>query len=105
MVEAVKRSGKVLQVGTQVAAPRSSGTPSSASEGGAIGEILVAEAWNSQLRGAIGKSKPVTPPDRLDFDLWVGPALMVPYRPNLLPSIWRRWYDFGCGDIGNDGGA
>jgi predicted dehydrogenase len=28
---------------------------------------------------------------------------MVPYRANLLPGIWRWWYDFGCGDIGNDG--
>ncbi len=28
---------------------------------------------------------------------------MVPYRSNLLPGIWRWWYDFGCGDIGNDG--
>jgi len=27
----------------------------------------------------------------------------VPYRANLLPGIWRWWYDFGCGDIGNDG--
>ena len=27
----------------------------------------------------------------------------MPYRPNLLPGIWRWWYDFGCGDIGNDG--
>ena len=28
---------------------------------------------------------------------------MVPYRANLLPGIWRWWYDFGSGDIGNDG--
>ena len=28
---------------------------------------------------------------------------MVEYRSNLLPGIWRWWYDFGCGDIGNDG--
>jgi predicted dehydrogenase len=28
---------------------------------------------------------------------------MVPYRPNLLPGIWRWWHDFGAGDIGNDG--
>lgn len=28
---------------------------------------------------------------------------MVPYRTNLLPGVWRWWYDFGCGDIGNDG--
>jgi predicted dehydrogenase len=28
---------------------------------------------------------------------------MVPYQSNLLPSIWRWWYAFGVGDIGNDG--
>jgi len=39
----------------------------------------------------------------LDFDLWLGPAKKVAYRSNLLHSIWRWWYDFGCGDIGNDG--
>lgn len=28
---------------------------------------------------------------------------MVPYRANMLPGVWRWWYNFGCGDIGNDG--
>ena len=71
--------------------------------GGAIGEVLVAKAWNSQRRASIGKTKPTSPPPYLDFDLWVGPAPMVPYRTNLLPGVWRWWHDFGCGDIGNDG--
>ena len=53
--------------------------------------------------GTIGKSKPADPPAHLDYDLWLGPAPLVPYRPNLLPGIWRWWHDFGCGDIGNDG--
>ncbi len=103
MAEAVKRSGKVLQVGTQ---SRSTDVVKDAIQrvhGGEIGEVLVAKAWNSQLRRSIGKSKPGNPPAQLDFDLWVGPAPMVSYRPNLLPGIWRWWYDFGCGDIGNDG--
>ena len=65
--------------------------------------MLVAKAWNSQLRRSIGKSQPSEPPAFLDFDLWLGPARKVPYRSNLLPGIWRWWYDFGCGDIGNDG--
>ena len=34
---------------------------------------------------------------------WCGPAPLVPYRSNMLPGIWRWWYEFGCGDIGNDG--
>ena len=103
MADAVKRTGKLLQVGTQ------SRSTDCVAEGiqrireGEIGEILVAKAWNSQRRGSIGKTKPSTPPAHLDFDTWVGPAPMVPYRSNMLPSIWRWWYDFGCGDIGNDG--
>ena len=28
---------------------------------------------------------------------------MRPYQPNLVHSHWRWFYDFGCGDIGNDG--
>jgi predicted dehydrogenase len=72
-------------------------------EAGEIGEVLVAKAWNSQRRGSIGKSEPTDPPANLDYDAWVGPAPMVPYRPNMLPGVWRWWRDFGCGDIGNDG--
>ena len=103
MAEAVARSGKHLQVGTQ---SRSTAVVRDAIDrvrGGAIGEVLVAKAWNSQLRRSIGKTSPSPPPPELDFDLWLGPAPAVPYRANLLPGIWRWWYDFGCGDIGNDG--
>jgi len=103
LVEAAARSGKHLQVGTQ---SRSTAVVRDAIErvrGGAIGEVLVAKAWNSQRRGSIGKSKPSEPPSELNFDLWLGPAPEVSYRSNLLHGIWRWWYDFGCGDIGNDG--
>jgi len=103
MADAVHRSGKQLQVGTQ------SRSTNVVSEGiqrireGEIGEILVAKAWNSQLRRSIGKTKPSDPPTTLDYDQWVGPAPMVPYRTNMLPGVWRWWHNFGCGDIGNDG--
>lgn len=103
LVEAAQRSGKLLQVGTQSRSTTVVREAIDRLRSGEIGEILVAKAWNSQLRGSIGKSTPTEPPPQLDFDLWVGPAPMVPYRPNLLPGIWRWWYDFGCGDIGNDG--
>lgn len=103
MIEAASRSKKLLQVGTQ---SRSTDVVRAGIErvlAGEIGDVLVAKAWNSQLRGTIGKSQPSEPPAHLDFDTWVGPAPLVPYRPNLLPGVWRWWYDFGCGDMGNDG--
>lgn len=103
MVEAAQRSGKLLQVGTQ---SRSTAVVQEAIERvrkGEIGEVLVVKAWNSQRRGDIGKKQPGTPPAALNYDLWVGPAPMVPYRENLLPGRWRWFYPFGCGDMGNDG--
>src|SRR5262245_3230694 len=71
--------------------------------GGEIGEIMIAKAWNSQLRSNIGKVKPEDPPAGLDYDTWCGPAPLVPYRKNMLPGRWRWFQNFGCGDIGNDG--
>jgi predicted dehydrogenase len=103
MADAVKRSGKLLQVGTQSRSTEFVREAIQRVLEGEIGEILVAKAWNSQKRSSIGKTKPSDPPSHLDYDLWVGPAPMVPFRSNMLPGIWRWWYDFGCGDIGNDG--
>ena len=103
MWDAVERSGKCLQVGTQSRSTRVVEDAMKMVHDGAIGEILVAKAWNSQLRRSIGKQRPSQPPPHLDFDAWVGPAPMVEYQSNMLHSIWRWWYDFGCGDIGNDG--
>jgi predicted dehydrogenase len=103
MAAAVERSGKFLQVGTQSRSADFLMEAMQRIQEGEIGEVLVAKAWNSQRRGSIGKQKPVDPPAHLNFDTWVGPAPMVPYQKNLLHGVWRWWYDFGCGDIGNDG--
>lgn len=103
MASAVAASGKLLQVGTQSRSTDCVREAMQRIQEGEIGEVLVAKAWNSQKRRDIGKTRPSNPPDHLDFDTWLGPAPVVPYRTNLLPGVWRWWYDFGCGDIGNDG--
>jgi predicted dehydrogenase len=100
---AVERSGKRLQVGTQSRSTQCVKAGIDRIRSGEIGEILVSKAWNSQRRGSIGKTQPGSPPPQLDFDSWLGPAPAVPWRKNLLHGVWRWWYDFGCGDIGNDG--
>ncbi len=103
MVEAARRRKRIVQVGTQSRSAEYVIRAMQLLREGAIGEILVAKAWNSQLRRNIGKVQPSDPPGNLDFDLWVGPAPMVPYRNNMLPGSWRWFRDFGTGDIGNDG--
>jgi predicted dehydrogenase len=103
MVEAARRHKRVVQTGTQTRSSEHAMRAMELLHNGAIGDVLVAKAWNSQLRGNIGKATPTDPPADLDFDLWVGPAPMVRYQKNLLPGIWRWWYAFGTGDMGNDG--
>jgi predicted dehydrogenase len=103
LTEAARKHNRVVQVGTQ---SRSTGYVRRAMEilkSGEIGDVLVAKAWNSQLRGNIGHQQPSDPPAHLDFDLWLGPAPERKFQSNLLHSIWRWWYDFGAGDMGNDG--
>lgn len=103
MADAVKRTEKLLQVGTQSRSTECVADAIHRVRSGQIGEVLVAKAWNSQRRGSIGKTKPSQPPAHLDFKAWLGPAPEVPFRSNMLHAIWRWWYDFGCGDVGNDG--
>lgn len=103
IADAVAKSGKQLQVGTQSRSTDCVREAMQRIHEGEIGDVLVAKAWNSQRRRNIGKTQPTNPPANLDFDTWTGPAPVVPYRTNLLHAVWRWWYDFGCGDIGNDG--
>ena len=103
LIEAARRNKVVVQVGTQ---SRSTAHVMKAIEllrSGIIGDVLVAKAWNSQLRRNIGHQSASQPPAELDFDLWQGPAPERAYQANLLPGIWRFWYEYGVGDIGNDG--
>ena len=103
MVEAARRHKRVVQLGTQSrSAPHVIEAMRMIREG-AIGDVLVSKAWNSQRRGDVGRRKPEPPPPQLDYDAWVGPAPLVPYQGNRLHGNWRWWYAFGTGDIGNYG--
>ncbi len=103
MIEAARRSGRVMQVGSQSRSTTPIREVIQLLREGAVGEILAAKAWNSQLRRNIGHEKPCEPPAGFDYDMWVGPAPMRPFRANCHHGTWRWWYDFGAGDIGNDG--
>lgn len=103
MIEAAARNKRIIQVGTQSRSTSLIQKAMARLASGVIGTVLVSKAWNSQIRGNIGHVPPSTPPEVLDFDLWTGPAPQVDYRSNLLHASWRWFFDFGCGDMGNDG--
>jgi len=103
MIDAARRTGRVMQVGSQSRSTKILQNGIQLLRDGAIGDILVAKAWNSQRRKSIGHVKPSSPPAGFDYDLWVGPAPMRPFQANCHLYTWHWWYDFGTGDAGNDG--
>jgi predicted dehydrogenase len=103
LVEAARKNKRLVQHGTQ---SRSTGMMVEAVRAlreGIIGDVLATRAWNVQRRRSIGHQQPSEPPANLDYDLWVGPAAMVPYQANRVHDGWHWWFDFGTGDMGNDG--
>ncbi len=82
---------------------------------GAIGQVREVHIWTDRPLNGINKwywpqgvdrpqgKDPI--PDTLDWDLWVGPAPMRPYVGNRTynPFVWRGWWDFGTGALGDIG--
>ena len=103
LLDAARRNQVVVQHGTQSRSnPLIAGAVQMLREG-VIGDVLVAKAWNIQRRGSIGHEQPSEPPAGVDYDAWVGPAEFVPFQKNRFHYHWHWWYNFGTGDIGNDG--
>jgi predicted dehydrogenase len=103
LVDAAHKNRVVVQHGTQSRTNPLIASAVQLLREGAIGDVLVAKAWNVQRRDTIGLQQPSPVPAELDYDLWLGPAEALPYQANRLHYHWRWWHNFGTGDIGNDG--
>jgi predicted dehydrogenase len=103
MVAAMRKHRRVVQMGSQ---HRSTNRTQSAVEfvkSGKLGRCVVAKAWESSKQGAIGFPKDTEVPAGVDYEMWVGPAPKRPFNVNRFHGRWRWFYDFGTGDLGNDG--
>ncbi len=103
MVEAARRAGRIVQHGTQSRSRASTRQAVEFVRSGQIGRVLMAKAWNVQLREDIGHREDSPPPPRVDYDTWVGPAPFLPFNENRFHYKWHWHWHFGTGDIGNDG--
>jgi predicted dehydrogenase len=86
---------------------------------GAIGPVREVHCWTDRCKPfwTQGLRRPPASdavPASLNWDLWIGPAPMRPYVANwpkdtpgahqgavYHPNVWRGWWDFGCGPIGD----
>ena len=84
MVEAARKHNRVVQLGTQSRSLPHVRKAIELIRDGALGDVIETKAWTNQMRANIGHKQPGDPPAELNYDLWVGPA-------PLLPSASSTW--------------
>lgn len=98
MADAVARSGRIVQVGFQRRySPAFQAVRQYLREGKA-GKIVCAEAtinYTAQIRDPT----PQAPPASLDWDLWCGPAPLIPYSLQVGHMNWRLENSTGHGHL------
>jgi len=103
MVAAARKYGRVVQLGTQ----SRSGTHLLALmeylKTGVLGNVRFAKAWESSRQGSLGHVADSDPPPGVDYDMWLGPAPKRPFNRVRFHGNWRWFFDYGTGDLGNDG--
>ena len=102
-VEAARKYGRMVQHGTQQRSSAGRANEIAAVQSGKYGKLRVAKGYCCKPRWSIGNKPIGAPPSHLDFDLWLGPAQKQAYHGNLVHYNWHWFWDFGNGDIGNQG--
>jgi len=103
IVEAARKYDRIVQHGTQRRSDPRFIKLTTDVRNGKFGRLLHAYACTYRPRESIGIRSPEKPPQQLDYDLWIGPAPVHPYRTNLVHYDWHWIWDFGNGEIGNLG--
>ncbi|MBI4660457.1 MAG: Gfo/Idh/MocA family oxidoreductase [Verrucomicrobia bacterium] len=102
-VEAARKYNRIVQHGTQSRSGGGSARLAALVKSGKYGKLLVSKGYCCKPRWSIGYRPIEDPPANLDFDIWLGPAPKQPFHRNLVHYNWHWFWDFGNGDIGNQG--
>lgn len=102
-VEAARRYNRIVQHGTQSRSSREWAHSVAAVQSGKLGKLQVSRALCYKPRGSIGVKPMSDPPAELAYDIWLGPASKQAFHANLVHYNWHWFWDFGNGDIGNQG--
>ena len=103
LVEASRKYKRIVQGGTQRRSHPNFRKAIEAIHDGVIGDVYMARWLLPSRRESIGFKKPEAPPPNLDWNLWRGPAREQAYHANLVHYNWHWFWDFGGGEMGNNG--
>ncbi len=103
MLAAARKYNRVVQIGTQRrSTPHLIEARDRVIKEGLLGKISHVEIccyYHMRSRDASPASG--TPPENLDYEMWLGPAPQRPYHKTMHPRSWRAFMEFGNGIVGD----
>ncbi len=103
--ELSEQQGVVTQMGNQGTSGDGLREAVEVLRSGAIGDVTSVHVWTNRPVWPQGVGRPAGEdpiPEGLNWDAWIGPAPMRPFKDGVYHSFkWRGWVDFGTGALGD----
>ncbi len=103
MVDAARKYNRICQAGTQCRSMKGTLDAIEYVRAGKIGEVKLARGICYRPRPSIGPKGEYEVPASVDYNLWCGPARMLPLTRKKFHYDWHWQREWGNGDMGNQG--
>lgn len=104
LVEASRKYNRIVQGGTQQRSDKLQSDIKAFLDTDKLGKIKYVRCNRYGMRGSIGKREtPLTPPESVDYNLWLGPAKDEPIYREKFHYDWHWDWNAGNGELGNWG--
>ena len=98
MTAAGKKYKRVIEIGQQQRSGEMWKAMQEFIQSGQLGKVSRVDVWGNFSYTSVRNPQPDgTPPDGVDFDMWLGPAPKRAFNPRRFHGIWRMFWDYGGG--------
>ncbi|MCZ2157201.1 MAG: Gfo/Idh/MocA family oxidoreductase, partial [Bryobacterales bacterium] len=102
MVEAARKYNRIVQVGLNHRSEPEVRAAIHMLRNGAIGNLYRGRIELVKARASIGKMQESSVPDGVNWDLYLGPTPMKPFKVNEFHYGWHFFWDTSTTDVGNN---
>ena len=102
-VAAARKNNRIVQLGTQRRSAHFMIEAEEYVKSGAIGKVIFGKGWETSRNREVHLAPDSPVPEELDYEIWQGPCPERAHNETIVRGAWRWLFDYGTGDLGNDG--